>query len=97
MFYSNVGRLIFTYETFYNCVKLSSITLPAGITDIGTDAFVDNIFNEFHCNATAPLELGEDIFANCDISNCTLYVPTGSKSAYETADYWKNFNSIVEE
>ena len=88
---------IIEYETFYNCVKLSSITLPAGITEIGTDAFVDNIFNEFHCNATAPLELGEDIFANCDISNCTLYVPTGSKSAYETADYWKNFNSIVEE
>ena len=88
---------IIEYETFYNCVKLSSITLPAGITDIGTDAFVANIFNEFHCNAAAPLVLGEDIFANCDISNCTLYVPTGSKSAYETADYWKNFNSIVEE
>lgn len=88
---------IIEYETFYNCVKLSSITLPAGITEIGTDAFVDNIFNEFHCKATAPLVLSEDIFANCDISNCTLYVPTGSKSAYETADYWENFNSIVEE
>ena len=88
---------IIEYETFYNCVKLSSITLPAGITDIGTDAFVANTFNQFHCNATAPLVLGEDIFANCDISNCTLYVPTGSKSVYEDADYWKNFNSIVEE
>ena len=29
-------------------------------------------------------------------SNITLYVPKGSKAAYEAADYWKEFKEIVE-
>ena len=28
--------------------------------------------------------------------NATLYVPAGSKTKYEAADYWKNFKEIVE-
>ena len=30
------------------------------------------------------------------ISNATLYVPSGSKSAYEAADVWKDFGTIEE-
>jgi hypothetical protein len=29
-------------------------------------------------------------------ANATLYVPAGSKAAYEAADYWKEFKEIVE-
>lgn len=29
-------------------------------------------------------------------ANATLYVPKGSKAAYEAADYWKDFKEIVE-
>lgn len=29
-------------------------------------------------------------------SNCTLYVPTGYKSAYQEAEGWKEFENIVE-
>ena len=28
--------------------------------------------------------------------NATLYVPLGSKEAYQAADYWKDFKEIVE-
>ena len=31
-----------------------------------------------------------------DISFATLYVPVGSKEAYQAADYWHEFGNIVE-
>ena len=34
------------------------------------------------------------VFSNC--ANATLYVPAGSKAAYEAAEGWKNFKEIVE-
>jgi len=30
------------------------------------------------------------------MSNCTLYVPIGSKKAYQSAMIWRNFTNIVE-
>ena len=39
----------------------------------------------------------QSVFENVDKSNCTLFVPFGCKSAYETADGWKDFQNIVEE
>lgn len=35
-------------------------------------------------------------FSEKAYKNCTLYVPEGSKSAYELADGWKKFSNIVE-
>ena len=31
-----------------------------------------------------------------NISNCTLYVPQGTKEAYANADVWKDFGNIIE-
>jgi hypothetical protein len=44
-------------------------------------------------NAT-PVDITEYVFTNRE--NATLYVPKGSKAAYEAADYWKEFKEIVE-
>jgi hypothetical protein len=41
-----------------------------------------------------PLSINEECFSNR--ANATLYVPMGSKSAYEAADYWKEFKEIIE-
>lgn len=30
------------------------------------------------------------------MSNCTLYVPQGTKNTYSKADVWKNFGKIIE-
>ena len=43
---------------------------------------------------TTPIEITENTFGYR--ANATLYVPKGSKSAYEAADYWKEFKEIVE-
>jgi len=50
---------------------------------------------EIHCKATTPPTINSFAFNN--ESSCTLYVPEGYKSVYETADYWKDFTNIVEE
>jgi hypothetical protein len=44
--------------------------------------------------STTPINIEEYVFTNR--ANATLYVPKGSKAAYEAADYWKDFKEIVE-
>jgi hypothetical protein len=41
-----------------------------------------------------PLFINSSTFSNR--TSATLYVPNGSKGAYETADYWKEFKEIIE-
>jgi hypothetical protein len=43
---------------------------------------------------STPLSIGSSTFSNR--SNATLYVPKGAKSAYSSANYWKDFASIKE-
>ena len=84
--------------TFYICRNLKTITLPAELTDIKMDAFYgcENLI-EVHCkNSTAP-SIYKLAFRGISLSSCTLYVPIGSKSNYQTTDYWKEFGTIIEE
>ena len=41
-----------------------------------------------------PVSISSLVFTNR--KNATLYVPKGSKQAYENANYWKEFKEIVE-
>ncbi len=41
-----------------------------------------------------PITITDNVFTNR--ANATLYVPSGSKFAYEAADYWKDFKEIIE-
>lgn len=43
-----------------------------------------------------PLTLYSNTFLFCNLNNATLYVPYGSKAAYEAADGWTDFGEIVE-
>ena len=80
-------------QMFYYCSSLTSITIPNSVTSIGYDAFD-------HCPGLAsvvvenptPVAISQNVFSNR--ANATLYVPAGSKAAYEAADYWKEFKEI---
>lgn len=65
------------------------------MTCIGDNAFDDcsNIISIIANNNT-PVSIESNTFSNR--INATLYVPYGSKAAYEAADYWKEFGDIVE-
>ena len=79
---------------FYDC-GLTSIEIPNSVTSIGEGAFdwCTSLTSVTVLNPT-PVVIAEDVFTNR--TNAILYVPEGSKSAYQTADYWKEFKEIVE-
>jgi len=51
-----------------------------------------------YANSTLPIDLSisSNTFSSINKATCTLYVPIGSKSAYQKADQWKDFTNIVE-
>ena len=83
-------------SAFYNNNGLTSITLPASIESIGDYAFgYCNNLTSVTVEAVEPLAINETVFSGTN-TNATLYVPAGSKAAYEAADYWKEFKEIIE-
>lgn len=47
-------------------------------------------------DAAVPPEFDGDLFADVDTDSCELYVPKGSKEAYQKASGWKEFKIIIE-
>jgi hypothetical protein len=82
-----------------SCSKLSNIVIHSAITAIEKDAF-SYCFNlkSIYAYPIFPINLNpsESVFMYVDKNTCTLYVPYGSKPAYQVANQWKDFTNIVE-
>ena len=73
----------------YNCQKLTSLTLPTTITNIGYRSFDEcNALVEIHCKATTPPTLEQYAF-EATVNGRKIFVPQGSVEAYKVA--WSNF------
>ncbi|MCR5362803.1 MAG: leucine-rich repeat domain-containing protein [Bacteroidales bacterium] len=80
---------------FQGCKGLTSIEIPSSVTSIGDYAFGNCTgLTSVTVNNPTPVSISSNVFPYR--ANATLYVPTGSKAAYESADYWKEFKEIVE-
>lgn len=81
---------------YYGCEKLTEITIPCSVTSIGTYAFLrcDNLKSITNF-AVTPQSVTGTTFGSLILSNITLMVPAGSKSAYLNAG-WTGFKDIVE-
>jgi len=84
------------YSVFSGCYGLKEVTLPSTLTSIAYGVF-NGCYNlsTVTIKAAIPPTIESDTFDDC--SNITLYVPKGSKAAYEAADYWKDFKEIKED
>ena len=80
---------------FESCTRLTSITIGNSVTNVGTAVFniCKNLTSVTVLNST-PADISEGVFPNR--TNATLYVPKGSKEAYQIAEYWKEFKEIIE-
>jgi hypothetical protein len=87
-------------RAFSDCISLTSITIPSSVTWIGDYAFYDcSGLTSITAANPIPVNLDYDYDTFRDVSktNCSLYVAVGSKSAYQTAEVWKEFINIVED
>ena len=84
-----------SYLAFSGCTGLTAITIPSSVTSIGSSAFSNcDKLTSVTVKMETPLKIDSWTFSSRKYA--TLYVPQGSKAAYEAADYWKEFKEIVE-
>ena len=88
-------------RAFFRCPSLKKVIIPFTVDRIESEAFVD-AFSEFTdqssivCLAMTPPSVSSTAFDDVYSADMTLYVPYGSKSAYQAANYWNWFGSIQE-
>ena len=95
---NSVKRIEGTFVT--ECHSLKTITLGTGLQSLGTYAFwyVDGLRYIYSLNPIPPkFDDPNHSFDDTPVDQITLYVPIGSKSAYENAPGWNLFAGRIVE
>ena len=80
---------------FDNGAYITSLTIPNSVTVIGASAFYGcSSLSSITNYTTTPQAIVSSVFTNVSTTQCPLYVPYESISAYQTADVWKTFSII---
>lgn len=89
---TSIGKNVFQK---YNGIQ--SLTFSPALTSISDLQFSCDFTNlkSVYVGWQDPIAAGT-FFGDADMSNCTLYVPQGTKNTYSKADVWKNFGKIIE-
>ena len=86
---------------FAYCSSLTSVTIGDGVTKIGGGAFAYcSSLTSVYCKALTPPSLGYNAFKYWDGLDhvpygCDIYVPTGSISAYQSAEGWSDYADAI--
>ncbi len=82
-------------SAFCWCSNLKKLTIPATLATLGDYALEYGYYSEVYDKRPEPQDISEGFVANVQTPS-TLYVPVGSKSAYESHPQWSKFTYIVE-
>ncbi len=80
---------------FRDCTSLKQISIPSTIQDLGLWHFPSTL-ETIISYMKEPIDIVESAFDYWNYKNARLIVPTGSKTAYLSKDYWKDFENIEE-
>ena len=88
-------------RALYSCVHITTLTIPTGTSLVEYDGYAGMAFSgcygltDIYNNATTPQTI------SCVLSwmdkgqgSINLYIPSGTRAAYEAADGWKDLNII---
>jgi len=82
-------------NAFFYCSGLTSLTIPNSVISIGDEAFCACWgLTSVYVYATTPIVLSSGVFKSVNVYTCTLFVPAGSKNAYQVAPIWEDFNIV---
>lgn len=82
---------------FVNSKRLSEVTLPSSLTNIGADAFIGCVnLSSLQVKALNPPVCDNDCFEAVSKTRCELIVHKGCYSYYWVAPVWADFNNIKE-
>lgn len=83
-------------DAAFGMCSFKSLTLPSSLTKIGESAFQHCIrLKSLYVGWQNPLPAGR-IFDEFEISDCTLYVPQGTRLHYSGTEVWRDFGEIKE-
>ena len=90
------GLMLKSNSIIYCRPWATTVTIPNSVTSIGNYSFKNcSGLTSVKVDISSPLPINYYTFYG-NQANATLYVPEGCKSAYESANYWKEFKEIVE-
>lgn len=76
-------------SAFSGCINLTSVTLPASVTQIGNSAFLASGVTAVTCLATSVPTTGTTVFP----TGTAIYVPQSALSAYTSA--WSTYGTVA--
>jgi len=89
------GSYYNNYETpFYKNDGIKYLNIGQRVTNIPTFSY--SSLKIIMCQSEKPFEIDAGTFSNSTYAGAILYVPTGSKSLYESAENWGKFFNIQE-
>jgi hypothetical protein len=80
------------YQAFLQCKKLSSVHIPASVTELQFGCFESSRITDLHVPWEDPLLLEYNPFYGMKQAECILHVPDGAAKKYRQTDYWSLFD-----
>lgn len=91
-------------NAFGDCDRLTTLTIPSDLTSLSTlngdseyhyDLFSESDIESVYVAWEVPIPAG-GFFYHVNLSNCTLYVPQGTRLRYSGTEVWRDFGEIKE-